>query len=65
MKNNLIYLDSYALQQDMRIRLPKSILTNMNIEKGKTKLDIFFDKENNSLVLIPENKQEIHFEEDQ
>lgn len=65
MKNNLIYLDSYTLQQDMRIRLPKSILTNMNIEKGKTKLDIFFDKENNSLVLIPENKQEIHFEEDQ
>lgn len=65
MKNNLIYLDSYTLQQDMRIRLPKSILTNMNIEKGKTKLDIFFDKENNSLVLIPENKQEAHLEEDQ
>lgn len=65
MKNNLIYLDSYTLQQDMRIRLPKSILTNMNVEKGKTKLDIFFDKENNSLVLIPENKQEVHLEEDQ
>ncbi len=65
MKNNLIYLDSYTLQQDMRIRLPKSILTNMNVEKGKTKLDIFFDKENNSLVLIPENKQEAHLEEDQ
>lgn len=65
MKNNLIYLDSYTLQQDMRIRLPKSILTNMNIEKGKTKLDIFFDKENNALVLIPENKQEAHLEEDQ
>lgn len=37
----------------------------MNVEKGKTKLDIFFDKENNSLVLIPENKQEAHLEEDQ
>ena len=65
MKNDLIYLDSYTLQQDMRIRLPKSILTNMNIEKGKTKLDIFFDKENNALVLIPANKQEAHLEEDQ
>lgn len=65
MKNDLIYLDSYTLQQDMRIRLPKSVLANMNVEKGKTKLDIFFDKENNALVLIPENKQEAHFEEDQ
>ena len=65
MKNNLIYLDSYTLQQDMRIRLPKSILTNMNVEKGKTKLDIFFDKENNALVLIPKNKQEVYLEEDQ
>ena len=41
MKNNLIYLDSYTLQQDMLIRLPKSVLANMNVEKGKTKLDIF------------------------
>ena len=65
MKNDLIYLDSYTLQQDMRIRLPKSVLANMNVEKGKTKLDIFFDKENNTLVLIPENKQEAHLEEDQ
>lgn len=65
MKNDLIYLDSYTLQKDMRIRLPKSVLANMNVEKGKTKLDIFFDKENNSLVLIPENKQEAHLEEDQ
>ena len=38
MKNDLIYLDTYTLQQDMRIRLPKSVLSNMNIEKGKTKL---------------------------
>lgn len=65
MKNDLIYLDSYTLQRDMRIRLPKSVLANMSIEKGKTKLDIFFDKENNTLVLIPVNEQEAHLEEDQ
>ena len=65
MNDELIYLDSYVVQKDMRIRLPKSILTNMNVEKGKTKLDIFFDKENNALVLIPANKQEAHLEEDQ
>ncbi|EGK59227.1 sucrose-6-phosphate hydrolase [Centipeda periodontii DSM 2778] len=65
MKNNLIYLDSYTLQQDMRIRLPKSVLANMNVEKGKTKLDIFFDKDNNALILIPEIMQEVNIEEDQ
>ncbi len=58
MHENLIYLDSYMLQQDMRIRLPKSVLTNMHIEKGKTQLAIYFDKENNSLVLKAEDSQE-------
>ncbi len=60
MKNDLIYLDSYTLQQDLRIRLPKSVLANMNVEKGKTKLDIYFDKDNHALVLMPENEQEVH-----
>lgn len=58
MKNDLIYLDTYTLQQDMRIRLPKSVLSNMNIENGKTKLEIFFDKEDNVLVLKPESSKE-------
>lgn len=51
MKRDLIYLDTYVLQQDMRIRLPKSVLSNMNVEKGVSKFDIYFDKESNSLVL--------------
>lgn len=51
MNKNLIYLDTYLLQQDMRIRMPKSILENLNIEKGITKFDIFLDKENQQLVL--------------
>lgn len=51
MKNELIYLDTYVLQQDMRIRLPKSILANLNVEKGKSKFNIYFDKTNESLVL--------------
>lgn len=58
MKKELIYLDTYTLTQDMRIRLPKSVLTNLNIEKGKTKLDIYYDKEGNCLVLIPKDFQE-------
>lgn len=35
-----IYLDTYVLQQDMRIRLPKSVLSNLNVIKGSTKFDI-------------------------
>lgn len=39
MKDDLIYLDSYLLQQDMRIRLPKQILNNMGVE---LKIFLFF-----------------------
>ena len=49
--SNLIYLDTYILQQDMRIRMPKSILTNLGVEKGKSKFNIYFDKSNLRLVL--------------
>lgn len=49
--NNLIYLDTYILQQDMRIRLPKSTLTNLDIKKGQTEFDIFLDSTNRTLVL--------------
>ena len=51
MERDLIYLDTYVLQQDMRIRLPKSVLSNMNVEKGVSKFDIYFAKDTNSLVL--------------
>lgn len=59
MDNDLIYLDTYVLQQDMRIRLPKSILNNLSVEKGVTKFAIYFDKNNNTLVLkIEQSKEE-------
>lgn len=58
MDNSLIYLDSYILQKDMRIRLPKSILENMEVSKGQTNFSIYLDKENNSLVLIPQKSDE-------
>ncbi len=51
MNDNLIYLDTYVLQKDMRIRMPKSILANLKVQKGKTKFDIFFDKTTNIIVL--------------
>ncbi len=51
MDNKLIYLDTYILQKDMRIRMPKSILSNLNVEKGKTKFNIYFDKAKQHIVL--------------
>lgn len=46
-----IYLDTYVLQQDMRIRLPKSIMNNLQVEKGTTKFAIYLDQEKNELIL--------------
>lgn len=51
MAKELIYLDTYTLQQDMRIRLPKSILNNLPVEKGTTKFSIYLDQEKNELIL--------------
>ncbi len=51
MKDTKIYLDTYLLQQDMRIRLPKAVLSNMDAKKGETKFDIYLDSENSSLIL--------------
>ena len=50
---NITYLDTYVLQQDMRIRLPKAILSNMEI--GKTLFDIYFDFEEESIILKPKS----------
>ena len=50
MTDSYIYLDTYLLQQDMRVRMPKAILSNMGVEKGKTKFDIYFDSRENALV---------------
>lgn len=46
----MIYLDTYVLQQDMRVRLPKAVLANMDVEKGKTKFDIYLDSSDNTLI---------------
>ena len=51
MDNTAIYLATYVLQQDMRVRLPKSVLSNLDVEKGKTMFDIYLDLNNKSLIL--------------
>ena len=57
MADSCIYLDTYVLQQDMRVRLPKAILSNMGVEKGKTKFDIYLDSKDNSLVFRIHNDE--------
>ncbi len=58
MESELIYLDTYVLQQDMRIRLPKSVLSNLSVEKGKSKFSIYIDRTNNRLILQPDDTTE-------
>lgn len=53
MNDALIYLDTYVLQQDMRVRMPKTILANLDLEKGVSRFDIYLDLINNSIVLKP------------
>lgn len=53
-KEELIYLDSYLIQQDMRIRLPKSILENLQLQKGISKLHVYLDKDNERIILKKE-----------
>ncbi len=61
MKKNLIYLDTYLLQQDMRIRLPKSVLENLGLVKGKSELNIYLDLDDKSLILSKERKSQEQF----
>lgn len=51
MYDNLIFLDTYVLQQDMRVRMPKTVLANLDLEKGKSKFDIYLDKTEEAIVL--------------
>lgn len=51
MSDSQIYLDTYVLQQDMRIRLPKCVLSNLGVKKGETLFDIYLDSKNHSLIL--------------
>lgn len=51
MDKELIYFDTYALQKDMRIRLPKAILNNLPVEKGTTKFAIYLDQDKKELIL--------------
>ncbi len=43
----------------MRVRLPKSVLENINAYRGKTKFDIYLNTSDNSIVLKIKNEKNI------
>ena len=54
--NDRIFLCSYLLQKDGRIRLPKAIENNMSVVLGQTYFDIYFDAKSRELVLKKSEK---------
>ncbi len=51
MNNTPVYLDSYTLQSDMRIRLPKSVINNLQAVPGKTEFSFYFDSTTQSVIM--------------
>ena len=51
-----IYLSSYILHKDNRIRLPKAIENNLTAIPGETYFDIYYDVASKEIVLKKSNK---------
>ena len=56
--DELIYLDTYVLQQDMRVRMPKAILENLGLTRGKSKLKIYYNKKHKCITIKVEDNNE-------
>lgn len=50
-QNERIYLSTYILHKDNRIRLPKSIENNLEVVPGETFFDIMYDAKRKELIL--------------
>lgn len=46
-----IYLDSYIVQKDHRIRLPKGVEKNLEVIPGLSYFDIYLDVKTNEIIL--------------
>lgn len=53
-----IYLDDYVLQKDMRIRIPKEIVRNLNVKPGESFFEIYFDPSSREIILIAKDTKE-------
>ena len=52
-----IYIDSYILQKDYRIRLPKAIENNLGAVPGESFFDIYFDAKSREIILKLSEKE--------
>lgn len=48
---SLVYLGEYVLQKDMRIRMPKEIVKNLNVKPGESYFEVYLDIDNKNMVL--------------
>lgn len=53
-----IYLDDYVLQKDMRIRIPKEIVRNLNVKPGESFFEIYFNPSSKEIILIAKDIKE-------
>lgn len=53
-----IYLDDYVLQKDMRIRIPKEIVRNLNVKPGESFFEIYFNPSSREIILIAKDTKE-------
>jgi hypothetical protein len=50
-EKNRVYLDSYVVQKDNRIRLPRGVEENLDVVPGVTYFDIYLDVKSNEIIL--------------
>lgn len=55
--DKLVYLGKNLLQQDLRLRMPKSVLMNLGVEAGKSVFEIYLDVESKEIILKVSDKQ--------
>ncbi len=63
-KRKLTFLESYILQKDMRVRLPKAILHNFDLVKGESIFDIYTDLDNQEIILKIQNPDNTNLNKD-
>lgn len=51
MDTDLVFLDTVLLQRDMRVRLPKSLIVNIDGKPGQAHLDVYFDAITKNIVI--------------
>lgn len=58
MDSNLVFFDTVLLQQDLRVRLPKPLVKNLDADPGKAHLAVYFNAVTKEIVLKVENSNQ-------